>query len=169
MAPQNNPEKLRAAHESLKWLRIAQDSPEQHTTIQKRPDYAHSLKKCSQMTPKPSKKAPKNHQRSSKIHPKMRLWTGSGRRLLIHTVFVVLLSHFWYPLDHISALLAHIWPQNGVLKPTCFLTLFFVVFLIISGGSEHAFHTVFTSRNTFLPFWEKSRFFIVFDLVAAPF
>jgi len=54
------------------------------------------------------------------------------------------------------------------LKPTSFLLLFFVVFLIISGGSEHAFDMVFTSRNTFLPFWEKSRFFVVFDLVLTP-
>jgi len=46
--------------------------------------------------------------------------------------------------------------------------LFFVVYLIVSGGSEHAFDTVFTSRNTFLPFWEKSRFGIDFDLVLTP-
>jgi len=44
----------------------------------------------------------------------------------------------------------------------------FAVFSTISGGSEHAFHMVFTSRNTFLTFCKKSRFFVVFDLVLAP-
>jgi len=42
--------------------------------------------------------------------------------------------------------------------------LFFATFPTIFGGGEHAFYIVFTSRNTFLTFWGKSCFFVVFDL-----
>ena len=77
--------------------------------------------------PKGSKRAPTWHQNPPKSdqkvdqnHPKCVFGPGQGNVFEFAFSLIDLWSHFGSPLGHISTLLAHIWLQKGVLKPTCF-------------------------------------------------